>query len=111
MMVVVMTELLDTAIASVKAAARDLPPGMEPAELSGQIAAARELGWALDQFVKSVAACYEHLGGSLRHDQGGDPTVAVELVRVRLDDIVQRLVDVDEAFGDAHNHAARIARA
>lgn len=110
-MVGMATELLDAAIASVKRAARDLPPGMEPAELSAQIAAARELGWALDQFVKSVAACYEHLGGSLRHDQGDDPVVAVEVVRLRLGDIAARLEEADQALGEAHNHAARIARA
>ena len=45
-----------------------------------------------------------------RHDQGGDPVAAVEMVRLRLEDIVRRLGDVDEAFGEAHNHAARIAR-
>lgn len=109
-MVVMTTKLLDTAIATVKTAARDLPRDVEPADLSAQIAAARELAWSLDAFVKTLTARYEHLDGPLRHDQGGDLAVAVEMVRLRLDDIVHRLVDIDEAFGEAHNHAARIAR-
>ena len=104
------TELLDTAIATVKTAARDLPAGLEPADLSAQVAAARELAWALDGFVKTITARYEHLDGPLRHDQGGDPAVAVEMVQLRLDDITSRLVDIDAAFGEAHNHAARLAR-
>ena len=111
MMVAVTTVLLDTAIATVKTAARDLPAGLEPADLAAQVAAARELGWALDQFVKTITARYEHLNGRLRHDQDGDPVAAVDMVRFRLDDITMRLVDIDEAFGEAHNHAARIARA
>ena len=110
MMVVMTTELLDTAITTVTTAARDLPRDLEPADLSAQIGAARELGWALDEFLKSLAARYERLAGPLRHDQGGDPAVAVEMVRLRLDDITVRLGGVDEAFGEAHNHAARIAR-
>jgi hypothetical protein len=104
------TKLLDAAITTVKTAARDLPRNLEPADLSAQVAAARELGWVLDQFVKALLDRYEHLDGPLRHDQGGDPDAAVEMVSYRLDDIVQRLVDVDAAFGEAHNHAARIAR-
>jgi hypothetical protein len=110
-MMVMKTELLDTAIATVKTAARDLPRDVEPADLSAQIAAARELAWVLDGLVKTLTARYEQLDRPLRHDQGGDPAAAVEMVRLRLDDIVLRLVEVDEAFGEAHNHAARIARA
>ena len=60
--------------------------------------------------MKSFAGRYENLDGPLRHDQGGDPVAAVEMVGLRLDDIVRRLGDVDEAFGEAHNHVARIAR-
>ena len=102
MMVAVTTELLDTAITSVKTAARDLPRDVEPADLSGQISAARELAWALDGLVKTLTARYENLDGPLRHDQEGDPSAAVEMVRLRLDDITHRLVDIDEAFGEAH---------
>ena len=93
-----------------KKATRDVLPDIEPADLSAQIAPARELSWALDQFVKTIAARYEHLDGRFSHDQGGDPAATVEVVRLRVDDITVRLVDVDEAFGEAHNHAAQIAR-
>ena len=105
------TELLDTAIATIKVAARDLTRDVEPPDLSAQIAGARELTWALDHFVNTLAVRYGQLDGPLRHDQGGDPAAAVDMVRLRLGDIAARLVDVDDAFGDAHNHAARIARA
>ena len=82
-MVVVTTELLDTAIASVKAAARDLPPGIEPAELSAQIAAARELAWALDQFVDDITRAAEEwaaIGVStlITGPLGNDPAGALE---------------------------------
>ena len=60
--------------------------------------------------MKTIADRYERLDGPLRHDQGDDPAGAVEMVRLRLADIVSRLVDVDEAFNEAHNHAARLAR-
>ena len=103
--------LLDAAIATVKSATSDIPRDIEPADLSALVAAARELGRVLDQFVKTLAAPYEHLDGPLGHDQRGDPAATVETVRLRLDDITMRLVDVDEAFADAHNHAARIAHA
>ena len=103
------TELLDSAIATVKTAARDLPRDLDPADLSAQIAAARELAWALDHFVKTIAGRYERLDGPLRHDQGGDPAVAVEMVRLRLGDITARLDETDQAFAEAHNHAARLS--
>lgn len=63
MMVVVTTELLDTAIAFVKTAARDLPRDAEPADLPAHVAAGRELAWALDGFVKTLTSRYEHLDG------------------------------------------------
>ncbi len=57
----VVTTLLDSAIATLKTAARDLPGGMEPADMSAQIAAAREVAWALEHFVKTLNTRYEHL--------------------------------------------------
>jgi len=81
------TDHLNDSIAGVKIAARDLAPDLEPAELSAHIAAARELGWALDHFVKTLAARYERLDGPLRHDQNGYPYTAVEMVHTRLGDI------------------------
>ena len=66
------SDLLNTAIVSVKTATRDLPLNLEPADLSEQIAGARELAWTLDALVKTLANRHEHLAGPLRHDQGGD---------------------------------------
>ena len=69
-MVGMTTELLDTAIATVKTAERDFPRDVEPADLSAQIAAAPELVWGFDGFVKTLTFRYEHLDGPLRHDHG-----------------------------------------
>lgn len=108
------TAKLDTAITAVKASAAELAttPDVEPADLSAVIAGLRELAWTLDHHVTTVARRYddERLG-ALRHDHGDDPHAAVEMIRLRLGDVTTRLADIDEGFGDAHDHAARLARA
>jgi hypothetical protein len=86
-------------------------PAGTPASVATSIADARCTRYSRTRFatVKTTA-------GELRATPTPEPAdlsaqAAVELVRLRLDDIVHRLVDVDAAFGEAHNHAARIARA
>jgi hypothetical protein len=104
------TEHLDTAITAIKAAAADFHGLVEPADLSAQIGGLAELLWNITHLTNKIVTAYDGIG-PLRHDQDGNPDDAVEMIRLRLGDVTTRLADIDEAIQDAHNHAARLARA
>jgi hypothetical protein len=100
---------LNAAVASIKDATREFHD-VEPADLSAQIGGLAELCWNITHLTNKIAIAYDTIG-ALRHDQDGDPDAAVEMIRLRLGDVATRLADIDEAIQDAHNHAARLARA
>jgi hypothetical protein len=103
------TEQLDIAITAIKNASRDFH-NLEPAELSAQIGGLAELCWNINHLTNKIVTAYDTIG-LLRHDQNGDPGAAVEMIQLRLGDVTTRLTDIDNAIQDAHNHAARLARA
>jgi hypothetical protein len=103
------TKYLDSAIANIKNATTGFQD-VEPADLSAQIGGLAELLWNITHLTNKIAAAYDTIG-LLRHDQDGDPDIAVEMIRLRLGDVTGRMADIDEAIQDAHNHAARLARA
>jgi hypothetical protein len=103
------TEHLDAAITAIKDATREFHD-VEPADLSAQIGGLAELCWNITHLTNKIITGYDNIG-LLRHDQGGDPDSAVEMIRLRLGDVTTRFTDIDEAIQDAHNHAARLARA
>jgi hypothetical protein len=109
MMVTMDTKHLDTAIGAIKNAAAEFHD-VEPADLSAQIGGLAELCWNITHLTNKIAAAYDNIG-LLRHDQNGDTDDAVEMIRIRLADVTVRLGDIDEAIKEAHNHAARLARA
>jgi hypothetical protein len=100
---------IDTAITAIKNAAREFHD-VEPADLSAQIGGLAELCWNINHLTNKIITAYDSIG-PLRHDQGGNPDDAVEMIRLRLGDVTTRLTDIDEAIQDAHNHAARLAQA
>ena len=69
-----------------------------------------KLCWNINHLTNKIITAYDTIG-PLRHDQGGDPDTAVEMIRLRLGDVAIRFADIDEAIQDAHNHAARLAQA
>ncbi len=103
------TENLDAAIEAIKNAAREFHD-VEPADLSAHIGGLAELCWNINHLTNKIITAYDRIG-PLRDDQDGDPDIAVEMIRARLGDVATRLTDIDEAIQDAHNHAARLARA
>jgi hypothetical protein len=64
----------------------------------------------INHLTNKIVTAYDTIG-LLRHDQDGDPDAAVEMIQLRLGDVTTRLTDIDNAIQDAHNHAARLARA
>ena len=79
--------------------------------MSGTIGAARELAWAFESLLKTVLDRYEHLDGPLRHDHGNNAELTVDLVRLRLAEVIRRFGDIDIAFDEAHSQAAHISPA
>lgn len=103
------TEHLDVAITAIKNATCEFHD-VEPADLSAQIGGLAELCWNITHLTNKIVTAYGGIG-PLRHDQNGNPDDTVEMIRLRLGDVTTRLADIDEAIQDAHNHAARLARA
>ena len=102
---------LETAITALKAsrdAIRDAQDP-EPADLSSTVAMVRELAWSLDSVVKRVAERYDK-AWPVGHDHCDDPARCVEMIRLRLDDVIGQLGDIDSALEHTHGLAAKLHR-
>ena len=102
-------DLLDSAIGTVKAA-HDLlrhDDDLLPSDLSGVIGTLRELVWTIDTFTSTVVDAYGHQR-CLGHDNGHNPTAAVEQIIGRLEQCRRLLDGIDSELGDAHNVAAKL---
>lgn len=102
-------DLLDTAIGRVKAARDHLRHDHDvlASDLSGVIGTLRELTWTIDTFTATIIEAYDRQQ-CLGHDDGHNPTVAVEHVTERLDRCRRLLDGIDASLGHAHNIAAKL---
>ena len=102
-------DLLDSAIGTVKVARDHLRHDNDllPSDLSGVIGTLRELVWTIDTFTSTVIDAYSRQR-CLGHDNGHDPTTAVQLIAGRLDHVRCLLDAIDGSLGDAHNVAAKL---
>ena len=102
-------DLLDSAIGTVKTARDHLRHDNDllPSDLSGVIGTLRELVWTIDTFTATVVDAYGRQR-RLGHDNGHNPTTAIQLIAGRLDHVRRLLDGIDGSLGDAHNVAAKL---
>ena len=102
-------DLLDTAIGTLKAARDHLRHDSDllPSDLSGVIGTLREVVWTIDTFTSTVVDAYGRQR-CLGHDDGHNPTAAVEQIIDRLERCRRLLDSIDGSLGDAHNAAAKL---
>ena len=104
-------QVLDSAIGAVKNA-RDHARhdvDVEPADLSAVIGTLRELMWTIDTFTTVLIDTYAKQTG-LGHDNGAEPSEAVQRITARLSQVRCNLDNIDGVLGDAHNIAAKLFR-
>jgi hypothetical protein len=102
-------DLLDAAIGNVKTARDHLRHDQDvlPSDLSGVIGTLRELAWTIDTLTVDLAAAYRRQR-CLGHDNGHNPTAAIEQIIGRLDQVRRLLDGIDGSLGDAHNTATKL---
>ena len=101
--------LIDSAIGTLKAARDDLHhhPDLLASDLSAVIGTTRELTWTIDTMLAVLVDAYARQS-CLGHDNGTDPTAAVERIVERLAQVRRCLDSIDGLLGDTHNHAAKL---
>lgn len=103
--------LLDAAAVAVDDAVQAVSyDRLEPADLAAVVAGFRELFWHTTTLTRTLTDTYSGLTG-LGHDAGHDPAASVTVIIERLTAVTVGLAGIDQALGDAHNHAAHLHQA